>query len=118
MRVLHLAAYLAAVTVLRLWETIDRLLMRPTVMRVWPEVIGEEDEMESFCEPGGQEYDESSFKKQSLRADLCNIACGIDHRYGARIVDAILERYNVKRKVNSFKEKEPVLKEPRGASEL
>lgn len=49
-------------------------------------------------EPGGEEYDQKKFIRGALRADLCEIAIKHSYIHGAKIVDAILDRYDVVRK--------------------
>ena len=46
----------------------------------------------------GEEYDEATFLAGQLRADLCQIATEFSYQHGAKIVDAILLKYDVKRK--------------------
>ena len=50
---------------------------------------------QSFGEPGGEECDMDAFRAATLRSDLCRIATDIDYRSGAKIVDAILNQYEV-----------------------
>ena len=49
-------------------------------------------------ESGGQEYDEVSYNQERLRADLCELAQEISFQHGAKIVSAILEKYEVRRR--------------------
>lgn len=53
----------------------------------------------SFSGPGGETYDEKKYRKGILRADLCELATKISFDHGPRIVDAILARYDVSRRL-------------------
>jgi hypothetical protein len=54
---------------------------------------------EPYGELGGKEYDEAKYIQEGVRADLCGIASQISLEHGPRIIDAILKRYTIKRKM-------------------
>lgn len=54
---------------------------------------------EPYGELGGKAYDETQYNQEGTRADLCGIAAQISLEHGPRIIDAILERYTIKRKI-------------------
>ncbi len=49
-------------------------------------------------EPGGIEFEQMTFNKDTLRAELVEIANQHSFQHGPRIVDSILARYDVKKK--------------------
>lgn len=52
-----------------------------------------------FDGPGGEAFDEQKYRRETLRADLCELANKVSFQHGPRIIDAILTRYDITRKL-------------------
>ena len=53
----------------------------------------------SFTGPGGEQFDAEKYKDETLRADLVEVANRVSFEHGPRIVDLILGRFDVSRKL-------------------
>jgi hypothetical protein len=57
--------------------------------------VGDKYRWESFEGPGGKEFDQQEYKRGALHADLTQLAVQVSLQHGSRIVDAILDKYEV-----------------------
>lgn len=71
----------------------------PIAMGLTPPAAKKKYNPDSFIGPGGEELNEQKYRRGVLRADLCELAARVSFNHGPRIVDAILARYEVSRKL-------------------
>jgi hypothetical protein len=60
-----------------------------------------------WASPGGVEYNDMTFKKDTLRAELVELTNNYSLAQSTKIVDAILAKYAVKRRPLNSKEPTP-----------